>query len=149
MAPHPDPLPARGSALLLLLFLGCEPEPSFPSDYAKSYVEVRNCRPSSEHDSHNIRVLASPSALGPYASRDGGFPVGAVVLKEERDYGDVGCTGPVLVWTVMKLQPDAGWQWQSVSPERRVLGTNESRCIGCHATCGKPPDGYEGTCAVP
>lgn len=53
-------------AALALLLLGCEPEPDFPADYAKNYVEVRNCRTSSEHDSHNIRILASPTAQGPY-----------------------------------------------------------------------------------
>ncbi|MDP1825978.1 MAG: cytochrome P460 family protein [Archangium sp.] len=135
--------------ILALLFLGCEPEPDFPADYAKTFTEVRDCRPSAEHDSHNIRILASPAALGPYTTRDAGFPPGAIVLKEERDFGDVTCTGPVLQWTVMTRQADAGWQWQSVTAARHVQGTNESRCIGCHATCGSPPEGYEGTCAVP
>jgi hypothetical protein len=133
----------------VLLLTACEPEPVFPADYAKSYAEVRNCRPSTEHDSHNIRIVASQSALAPYRDRDAGFPVGAVVLKEERDFGDVDCSGPVLLWTVMTMQSDGGWHWQSVSPERRVLSTNESRCIGCHAACGNPPEGYAGTCAVP
>ena len=52
----------------------------------------------------------------------------------------------------MKVQADGGvngWHWQSVSPDRRVLTTNEPKCTGCHATCGLPPDGYAGTCAVP
>ncbi|MBL8915330.1 MAG: cytochrome P460 family protein [Archangium sp.] len=134
----------------------CEPEPSFPADYAKSYVEVRNCRPSSEHDSHLIRVLASPSALSPYRDRDAGFPEGAVVLKEERDFGDVSCSGPVLKWTVMTRRSEAagvnGWLWETVSaPDRRidVKETNSTRCTGCHAGCGRGPDGFEGTCAVP
>jgi len=142
----------RAVLVAVLALSACEPAPSFPADYAKSYVEVRSCRPSSEHDSHNIRILASPTALGPYATRDGGFPLGAIVLKEERDYGDVNCSGPVLLWTVMTAAEDAGvkgWHWQSVSLERRVLTTNQSRCIGCHAGCGQAPDGYQGTCAVP
>jgi hypothetical protein len=112
-------------------------------------VEVRNCRLSAEHDSHTIRILASPTAVEPYNTRDGGFPPGATVLKEEHDFGDVTCTGPVLQWTVMTRQPDGGWQWQSVTAGRHVQSTNEPRCLGCHATCGQPPDGYEGTCAVP
>jgi hypothetical protein len=135
--------------MLLVALSACEPEPSFPADYAKSYVQVRNCRPSAEHDSHNIRILASPSAVAPYRDRDAGFPSGAVVLKEERDFGDVDCSGPILQWTVMSLQPDAGWHWQSVSPERRVLTTNAAKCVDCHSRCGQPPDGFEGTCAVP
>lgn len=142
----------RASALALFLLTACEAEPAFPVDYTRSFVEVRNCRTSSEHDSHNIRILASPSALAPYQNRDAGFPLGAMLLKEERDFGDVDCSGPVLLWTVMTRSPDAGadgWHWQSVSAERRVLTTNEGRCIGCHAGCGQSPDGYQGTCAVP
>ena len=135
--------------VLAFFICACEPEPSFPADYTKTFVQVRNCRLSAEHDSHNIRILAAPGAVGPYRDRDAGFPIGTVVLKEERDFGDLDCSGPILKWTVMKLQADAGWQWQSVSPERRVLTTNEARCIGCHAGCGQPPDGFEGTCAVP
>ena len=138
-----------GLTLLCLAFCACEPEPSFPADYTKTFSQVRNCRSSAEHDSHNIRILASPNAVSPYRDRDAGFPVGAVVLKEERDFGDLNCSGPILQWTVMKRQPDAGWQWQSVSPERRVLTTNEGKCAACHARCGQPPDGFEGTCAVP
>jgi hypothetical protein len=140
------------SLALLLLFTACEPEPAFPRDYLSTFTEVRDCRPSAEHDSHNIRILASPSALAPYQNRDAGFPIGAIVLKEERDFGDLDCTGPVLLWTVMTRSPDAGadgWHWQSVSPERRVLPTSEAGCIACHAGCGRPPEGYEGTCAVP
>ncbi|MFT3712316.1 MAG: cytochrome P460 family protein [Archangium sp.] len=142
----------RWSPFALLLFAACEPEPSFPADYAKSYVEVRGCRPSSEHDSHLVRILASPSALGPYRDRDAGFPEGAVVLKEERDFGDVACTGPVLQWTVMTRRADGGvngWYWEQVSPQRHVSNQNASRCTGCHAGCGVAPDGFEGTCAVP
>lgn len=137
--------------LAVLLLSACEPEPSFPKDYLRNYTEVRNCRSSSEHDSHNIRILASPSALAAYQNRDAGFPVSAVLLKEERDYGDVDCTGPVLLWTVMTRQLDGGvdgWEWQSVGPDRRVLTTNEPRCGACHASCGRSPEGYEGTCAV-
>ena len=152
----PSPLWGRGSGrgvtLFLLFLAACEPEPDFPADYTKSYVEVRNCRTSSEHDSHFIRILASPDAVTPYTSRDGGFPTGSIVLKEERDFGDTTCTGPILQWTVMKVQADGGvegWHWQKVSPDRHVLTTNEPKCTACHATCGQPPDGYAGTCAVP
>ena len=142
----------RGLTLLFLALCACEPEPDFPADYAKSYLEVRGCRPSSEHDSHFIRILASPNAVETYRSRDGGFPAGTIVLKEERDFGDTTCTGPILQWTVMKLQADGGvdgWHWQKVSPERHVLSTNEVKCTACHARCGQSPEGYAGTCAVP
>jgi hypothetical protein len=131
------------------------PAPEFPADYASSYTEVRNCRPSGDHDLNNIRILASPSALGPYQGRVDPFPVDAVVLKEEYDFGDLTCAGPVKQWTVMRRLPDDSspdtldWSWQRVDADRNVVDQDASRCIGCHQSCGVAPDGYEWTCALP
>lgn len=130
-------------------------EPDFPADYADSYTEVRNCRPSGDHDLNTIRILADPSALGPYQERLDPFPVGAVVLKEEYDFGDATCSGPIKQWTVMrKLEPGSSpdtldWAWQRVDLERRVVEEDVPKCIGCHQGCGVAPDGYDWTCAVP
>jgi hypothetical protein len=129
-------------------------EPVFPADYAATYQEVRDCRGSADHDLGQIRVLADPAALGPYQARDVPFPLGAVVLKAEYDFGDPGCTGEITQWTVM-VRDDGGdaaalgWRWQRVDRQRRVITENEPRCFGCHLECGVPPDGYQGTCAVP
>jgi hypothetical protein len=41
------------------------------------------------------------------------------------------------------------WRWYQVTADRTIVGTDIPRCIGCHTGCGVPPDGYEGTCAVP
>ena len=129
--------------------------PAFPADYAATYTEVRACRPSGDHDLNAIRVLASPTALAPYRTRMGDFPAGAVVLKEEHDFADPTCSGPVKQWTVMqRLAPgvDAGtlgWRWQKIDLDRRVVTQDEPRCIGCHTACGVPPDGFLGTCTVP
>jgi hypothetical protein len=131
------------------------PEPDFPADYASSYTEVRNCRPSGDHDLNNIRILADPNALDPYQNRVEPFPVDAVVLKEEYDFGDLTCSGPIKQWTVMrKLEagssPDTlDWAWQRVDLQRRVVDEDKPLCIGCHQGCGVPPEGYEGTCAIP
>ncbi|MEZ4451443.1 MAG: hypothetical protein R3B09_18380 [Nannocystaceae bacterium] len=130
-------------------------EPAFPADYTASYVEVRNCRGSGDHDLNNIRILAGPSALGPYQTRMDPFPIGAIVLKEEYDFGDLTCTGPIKQWTVMERlaegsSPDTlDWSWQRVDVARKVVEVDTPRCIGCHTGCGVAPDGYEGTCAVP
>ena len=130
-------------------------EPSFPADYLGSYTEVRNCRSSGDHDLHNIRILADPVALGPYNARDMPFAEGAVVLKEEYDFGDMDCAGEILQWTVMrKLAPDAspgtlGWSWEQVDAQRNVVEVDLPRCISCHTGCGVEPDGFDGTCAVP
>jgi hypothetical protein len=40
------------------------------------------------------------------------------------------------------------WYWQDVDASRRVVTENDARCIGCHTTCGVPPEGYQGTCTV-
>ena len=128
--------------------------PVFPADYAASYQEVRACRSSTDHDLHRIRVLADPAALGPYRARDVDFPVGATVLKAEYDFGDTTCSGPVVTWTVMQRAATGpaiqlGWRWQKVDGDRTVVTENEGRCLGCHAECGVPPDGYLGTCTEP
>jgi hypothetical protein len=131
------------------------PEPLFPADYAADYVEVRDCRGSGDHDLNNIRILAGPSALKPYQERLEPFPVDAVVLKEEYDFGDLSCEGPVKQWTVMRRLATGSspatldWTWQQVDDQRRVVDQDVPRCIGCHTSCGVGPDGYEGTCAIP
>jgi hypothetical protein len=149
--------------LALLALSGCPaddgedegPEPDFPADYVDSYVEVRNCRGSGDHDLNNIRILASPSALEPYQGRALPFPDEAVVLKEEYDFGDLTCEGPIKQWTVMRRLPAGSspdtldWAWQRVDLSRKVLDEDADRCINCHSGCGLAPDGYEGTCAMP
>lgn len=130
-------------------------EPLFPEDYEASYTEVRDCRGSGDHDLHNIRILVDPTALAPYDDRQQPFPVGAVVIKEEYDFGDLDCSGALEQWTVMqKLEPDSSpqtldWAWQRVDAERRVVGEDSDRCISCHQGCGRPPDGHDWTCSIP
>jgi cytochrome P460 len=131
------------------------PLPAFPADYADSYVEVRDCRSSGDHELNRVRVLADPAAAAVYQSRSGDFAEGAVVLKEEHDFADVDCTGPVVRWTAMVRRPTAeaaellGWRWQDLDAERRVKSEDPSSCAGCHTGCGQPPDGFQGTCTVP
>jgi hypothetical protein len=145
----------RAAALCLLLAACADdpaPAPAFPADYAATFTEVRGCRPSADHDLHKIRVLADPAALDAYTTRAAPFPEGALVLKEEYDFTDDTCAGPVVEHTVMRRLAGAengGWAWQRVAPDRTVTSVDEARCIGCHAQCGRPPDGHDGTCAVP
>mgnify|MGYP002624814066 CR=1 FL=1 len=130
-------------------------QPLFPADYAASYTEVRDCRQSGDHELNVIRILAAPEALSPYQNRDAPFPTGAVILKEEYDFGDLTCEGPIKQWTVMARladgsAPDAlDWHWQRVDANRVVAAENESRCYGCHSGCTPANDGYDHTCAVP
>lgn len=146
----------RASTLGVLLLVACGSDPSlpppvFPEDYS-AYVEVRDCRSSSDHDLRKIRILADPASLEPYMTRTGGFPSGAIVLKEEYDFADADCTGDLVHWTVMQRNDDAAagnWLWQRIDADRSLITQNEDRCINCHASCGRAPDGYEGTCALP
>ena len=117
---------------------------------------MRNCRRSGgAHDINHVRVLADPNAVAIYNDRSGPFPEGAVVLKEEYDFGDSTCSGPILQWSVM-VKRAAGtspetldWQWQRVDRLGNVASEDDSRCIGCHEGCGVAPDGHDGTCTVP
>lgn len=130
-------------------------EPDFPADYADSYVEVRDCRGSGDHDLNTIRILASPTALEPYQGRVEPFPVDAIVLKEEYEFGDLTCSGPIKQWTVMRRletgsSPETlDWAWQRVDVGRNVLDQDKPLCIGCHQGCGMAPEGYDWTCAMP
>jgi hypothetical protein len=143
-------------AAAFVLACGDDPPPEdapFPADYRSTYREVRDCRGSGDHELNNIRVLADPSAVGPYEMRNAPFPEGSIVLKEEYDFADTACSGAIKQWTLMIRDSAAssslGWQWYEVGADRRITETNTPRCYGCHAGCGAPPDGYEGTCAVP
>ena len=140
--------------MLCFLVVACgeSSPPVFSVDYAASFVEVRNCRSSADHDLNKIRILADPDALPIYTTRDAPFPVAAVVLKEEYDFADDACSGSIKQWTVMRKRDDAtngGWTWQRVDADRAVVSEDATRCINCHAQCGRPPEGHDGTCAVP
>ena len=115
---------------------------------------MRDCRQSGDHDLNQIRILADPAALGPYTDRADPFPEGAVVLKEEYEFGDVDCSGPIRQWTAMTKLPTGSdpdnldWFWERVDSGRRVVDEQNPRCAGCHDDC-EPPDGYDFTCTVP
>lgn len=130
-----------------------EDEVLLPADYADSYTEVRDCRASGDHDLNHVRVLADDAALDAYQNRDEPFPEGAVVVKEEYEFDDDTCEGPIKQWTLMQRLQDSGdtlgWRWQQIDAQRHVVSEDSSRCIGCHSGCGVPPDGYQGTCAMP
>jgi hypothetical protein len=134
---------------------GAEQTSLFPADYASSYVTVRPCRSSPDHDLNHVLVLVDPAAMEPYQVRDHPFPTGAVVLKEEHDLSDDTCSGPIKSWTVMvKLAAGSSaatldWHWQKVDAGRAVVTDNEPRCYACHTSCGVPPDGYLATCSAP
>jgi hypothetical protein len=123
-------------------------EPLFAASYASTFVEVRNCRASADHDLNKIRIVAGPTALASYNMRAAPFPDEAIVIKEEYDFADGTCAGPIIQWTVMKKVAGT-WAWQKVDKDRKVVEEDTPRCINCHTQCGVPPDGFDFTCAVP
>jgi hypothetical protein len=143
--------------VVLLAIAGCSsdedsgPPAIFPETYAATFQEVRSCRQSLEH-SANIRILVSPDAVDAYA-RNAAFPVGSFVLKEEYDIRDVGCTKAIAQFTVMrKLDTQTGpasWEWQKTDARMHEVPEDFAPCESCHSVCGKPPMGYDATCAEP
>lgn len=152
-------------AVALLVVTGCgdpstkgeghQAKPLFPEDYRTSYDEVRDCRQSADHDLNTVRVLADPAARDPYLGRDQPFPVGAVLVKEEYEFGDSDCTGDIVQWTVMQRLAEQSssdtldWRWQRVDAGRNVVGEDTPRCYGCHVACTEDQGGYQSTCTVP
>ncbi len=128
--------------------------PIFAADYASSYTEVRNCRPSVEHGPVNIRVLAAPDALTTYTTHNGPFTTGAILLKEEYPEADTACAGPIKQWTVMEKLDDGSatamldWHWQKVDKSRKPIMVDDPTCIACHKMC-QAPQGYLNTCTLP
>jgi hypothetical protein len=151
----------RPLAAVALGVLACSEDPStkpsgaaFPANYRDTYAEVRDCRKSGDHDLAFVRILADPAAAEPYLTREQPFPDGAVVLKEEYDFSDAACAGPVTSYTVMvrasARTDQLGWDWQRVDARRNVTERNGARCRNCHLDCsGGSGVGYEYTCAEP
>ena len=126
-------------------------QPDFPDSYRDSFVEVRSCRPSGDHNLNNVRVLATPRAEPAYRSHAAPFSQGDVLLKEEFEFGDSNCSGAPTRWTSMlrlgqKHAGVDGWRWERVDPGRDVVEIDSAACMGCHAACGVAPDGFESTC---
>jgi hypothetical protein len=143
------------AGLVAVTLAGCPDDsgPAFPADYAATFVELRDCRKSGDHDLAFVRVLGDAAAVAPYQDRVAPFPDGSVVIKEEYDFADATCEGPIVQWTVMvkdaSLSDQLGWSWQKVDEERQVVEVDGAGCIGCHRSCADQGVGHDGTCAEP
>lgn len=156
---------------LLLGLLGCHKSgdgpmaidalavpPVFPADYAATYALERGCRSSSDHDLQMIKIYVDPTAAPAYEARDAPFPIGALIVKEQYDFGDPDCAGPIVQWTAARHDVEStdvatdhlGWTWQRVHPDRTVDTQDDTRCYGCHKDCTDPTmNGYRFMCSQP
>jgi hypothetical protein len=114
--------------------------PYFPADFLSSYVEVRDCRLTTEHADNGavrVQVYASPECAAQYLTAIYPLPQGAILVKEL--WGDAACSQLVGYVTMRKgavgTAPTYGdWEWQEVTPGRQVLSTGvQTACLRCHA----------------
>lgn len=155
---HPTPTRFLFAALCVAA-CGGDPDPSgppslVPANYKATFTEVRDCRRSGDHDFNYIKIFADPTSLDAYMTRTGNIPEGGLLLKEQYDPSDETCEGPIMQWTLMKrlpvgTDPEAlDYAWQRVYDTGEVIERYKG-CFECHTTCGVPPDGFDGTCALP
>lgn len=128
------------------------PDAVFAADWESVYEEVRDCRRSADHDLRYVRIFVDDVARASYVDRDTPFPDGSVVFKAE--YTDPACGGLESLTAMRReagLDPDRGdWHWQRASADGVVERDGRLEdCLTCHAACGVPPDGFDGTCAAP
>lgn len=147
------------AVVLVVLLASCSGDdggapPPFPENYETTYFEVRDCRFSLDHDLMRIRVVAAPDTRDAYLTQTP-FPTGAMLIKEQFADTDTTCSGPIQRYTVMQKlaagsSPDTlDWTWYQLDGKRKTESVDDRRCIQCHTGCGKPPEGYDGTCTMP
>jgi hypothetical protein len=127
------------------LALACDPSPPpesgapsmLPEDYLQRFVEVRDCRPSIDHDLQRIVIKTETGAATRYNA--GPFPLdtGTLIIKEE--FSDPECK-LLSGWTLMRKEPAGydgrfgNWRWQRLGPDGKVREDGKLlRCAGCHA----------------
>jgi hypothetical protein len=136
---------------------GCptgDPEPLVPEDYAATFVEVRDCRLSIDHELEHVRVLAPPDVAAVYTARAGDFGDGALIVKERHAADD--CSDAPIGYAAMRRgagywEVGGDWHWQLLDADFRVDEDGRvERCATCHAICGTGPEGgFDWTCAMP
>ncbi len=142
---------------------GCDSEDTspakiYPADWRESYLEVRGCRASPDHDLEFVSLWMDPASKAQWDScvdafPEGDstcgdpFPEGATFLKPQ--YLDPACTELARLSIARKasgFDDVGGWHWQEVlvtnGRERVSHDGALTRCSGCHALC----DGHDMRC---
>lgn len=112
-----------------------------PADYKATFMQVRDCRPSADHDLHHIVVRVKPELAAAYNAGPYPLPAGSLVVKEEFGDQDAQCQN-LLGYTVMRKEaggyfPAGGdWQYFTLDSLGAVLvGGPQPRCASCHTSC--------------
>lgn len=148
--------------VVLVAVTGCEPEDGPTSllsdDWRSTYLEVRGCRASPDHDLEHVALWMDPASKVKWdtcvdAFPEGGstctegFPEGATFVKPQ--YLDGACTQLLRISIAKKdrrFAETGGWHWQEIAfdGERESITKDgaQPRCVGCHATC----DGFDQRC---
>ena len=161
MSPRPSwpQWPISLPFLVAATYLACGDEPTgspvaagpfFPPDFLAGYIQVRDCRLSIAHDSHNVRVFASPGQADAYV--DGVHPLASGAVFVKILYRDPDCADLAAYLAMRKGAPDTApeagdWEWQEVDAAGKVLQPGPlPACISCHKSCA---EGRDFTCADP
>jgi cytochrome P460 len=126
-----------------------QPTAVLPTDYRTLFVQVRGCRPSSEHAFRHVIVRTRPDLASLYETGPT-FPPGALIVKEE--YGDEFCRD-LAGYTAMRKEKSGyypasnDWQWFTLDVYERIVQNGKvERCAGCHRQqCG---DARDRVCAM-
>ncbi|MEP0847134.1 MAG: cytochrome P460 family protein [Phycisphaerae bacterium] len=134
------PLAAIAAAILT----GCpssgdgSAEAFFPENYRTAFTLVRDCRNSIEHAA-TVRVWVNAIGAQAYLNDANPLPVGTIVVKEQFSGAACDDDADLFLWSVMRKEEagfdsqDGDWNWQDVSaPDRRVVVSGKTSCIGCH-----------------
>jgi len=122
----------------------------FPENFLDTYVLVRDCRFSTEHDGLQIRVYCNPEDAARYTDGNYPFPEGCTLVKIESS--DENCTQVVRYSAMRRLADGAAssvgnWEWQRVDADfKAITETPASGCFSCHAGC---THGRDFTCTDP
>jgi hypothetical protein len=109
------------------------PEKVLPADYKMTFVQVRDCRSSVEHDLAYVVVRARPEVVSVYNSGPYPFAAGTLLVKEQ--YADARCA-QLSGYTVMRKEAGGSWAWYRLDRIGTPIEQGKvPRCIACHETC--------------
>ena len=125
-------------------------DPFFAANFIQTFTQVRDCRFSSTHDGHNVRVFINSEAAAAYLNGTYPFALGDVIVKilyNVPDCNDIAGYVSMRKGLAGTASQSGDWEWQEVSVDRIVEKAGQlPACISCHSSCTNNRDF---TCADP